>query len=97
MKNYLVECKYCGWQHFAVTRRYAEDEVDSFNMYYDSLSPEEQEQNYGNKKSSIRLYERCNFCDKPANMGAPTKELFGNTIGPIIWETENDETTETKS
>lgn len=88
MINDIVECRHCGWQHFAVSRKYAEDEVASFNKYFDSLSEEDKEFYYGGKKSYVRNYEHCNSCGKPADMVQPTKELFGSTIGPIIWKEE---------
>lgn len=87
MDKPIVQCKHCGWQHFAVSRKYAEAEVKSFNEYYDSLDSKVQNEFYGGRKSSINNYENCNLCNKPADMVAPTKELYGNTIGPIIWET----------
>ncbi len=82
----LVQCKHCGWIHFAVTRAYAEDEVKRFNEYYDSGPPEVQEL-FG-RRSSIKNYEHCGLCGKLADMVKPTKELIGSTIGPIIFEKE---------
>lgn len=87
MNKSIVQCKHCGWQHFAVTRKYAGDEVESFNEYYDTLTIDEQNKYYGGQKSIINNYENCDRCGKLADMVAPTKELIGSTVGPIIWET----------
>lgn len=88
MKWPIVECKHCGWQHFAVTRAYAEDEVKRFNEYYDTLTALEQMAFYGGRKSSIRKYEHCNLCNRAPDMVEPTINRDGCTLGPIIWEIE---------
>lgn len=82
----FVVCTKCRWTHFAVTRKYAEDEVARFNAYYDTLTPEQQEQNYGNKKASIDGYERC-WCGNTEFVPGNTAPN-GSTIGPVIYEGE---------
>lgn len=82
-----VTCVYCGWVHFPVTRAYAEGAVEGFNAYYDSLTPAQQEDNYGGHKSSIAEYIGCRLCGRedfrPSVEGdCPT----GCTIGPVIYE-----------
>jgi ribosomal protein S14 len=60
-KPYAV-CKECGWIHFVVSKKAATAEVRKFNEYYDSLSPDDQENYYGGKKASLAAYKRCFFC-----------------------------------
>lgn len=82
-----VTCNTCGWVHFGVTRKYAEDEVERFNKYFDGLPKETQEQLYGGKKSSIAQYEKCNLCGNNWKNFRLAKEGDcppGCTIGPII-------------
>jgi hypothetical protein len=85
----IVECTHCGWHHFAVTRAYAEAEVSKFNEYFDTLTFTEK-QMFGGQPSSLKSYTHCDRCGNPASMKPATKTLTGQTIGPIIWEL-NDE------
>jgi hypothetical protein len=57
-----VICNYCGWIHFSYTRKEAQAEVDSFNIYYNTLPRQKQEDYYGGKCSHIRKYESCGGC-----------------------------------
>lgn len=88
----LCSCKKCGWVHMAMTQDQAVQAIDRFNAYFDTLTPEEQQDFYGGKKSSIQDYMRCHRCGnkdfRPYKEGdAPD----GVTIGPIIWENPNDD------
>lgn len=83
----LVQCSHCGWVHFAVTRAYAEDEVDTFNAYFDKLSRLEQVFYYGGTRSIISNYENCFRCSRPGPFVPEDGTLGdGHTIGPIIYE-----------
>lgn len=86
-----LKCTKCGWIHFAVSRDYAEEEVSSFNRYYESLTPIQQEENYGGRKSDISSYEHCFRCGthheqavKATNEEVPN----GSTIQPMISPTD---------
>lgn len=82
-----LKCTKCGWIHFRMSRDYAEASVKSFNDYYDTLSPVEQEQHYGGEKSSISSYERCFLCgtSNQDSVEAMESEVpFGSTVQPMI-------------
>jgi len=86
-------CNKCGWVHFAVTREHAENEVKTFNDYFDTLTEEEQQRNYGGKCSSIKQYEQCFFCGNDyTDFRVAEKDdcPIGVTLGPIIDENYND-------
>lgn len=82
-----VTCKACGWVHFHVSRKNAELEVKSFNEYFDTLPERDKQDYYGNRKSNIRIYEKCGYCGgsyknfRESNVGDCSD---GCTIGPII-------------
>ena len=98
MRN--VTCKKCGWVHFSMSRAEAQENVDSFNRYFDSLPYETQKANYGGitfvddkpvygepRKSSIESYERCFNCRGPYTNFRPSVDgdcPNGCTIQPII-------------
>jgi hypothetical protein len=52
-------CNKCGWVYFGVSREYAENQLNEFNRYFDTLSREDQELYYGGKDSDISQYEKC--------------------------------------
>lgn len=82
-----VTCNKCGWVHFAVSREFAEKQVEEFNQYFDSLSVGDRNDFYGGKKSTIRSYEHCFFCDNTYKDFRPSKDgdcPLGCTIQPII-------------
>ena len=82
-------CKKCGWVAFAVSQKYAEAQVKSFNKYYDGLDPVQQQSYYGGKKASIRSYERCGFCGTCQHNFRRFKKddcPNGVTLSPIIYE-----------
>jgi protein-arginine kinase activator protein McsA len=84
--NYVI-CKFCNWVHFKVSRKYAINEVNKFNKYFNSLSKEDQVLFYKNTKASIRNYECCNLCGTCYHnfRRAKKNELpNGSTISPII-------------
>lgn len=87
MNNKTVTCLKCGWVAFQVSRESAIREFTSFNEYYDTLTPKEQEDYYGSKKSSIRFYEHCMFCDGSYQNFRDSQEgdcPDGCTLNPII-------------
>lgn len=85
----LRTCNKCGWVHFGVSRKYAEDEVANFKVYFDSLPKEKQDDFYGGKPSNIKNYEHCMFCHGPYTNFRDAKYgdcPDGCTINPIINE-----------
>ena len=54
-----VTCNRCGTVAFEVSREYAIKEVDRFNEYFKSLSPQEQQDYYGGNGASLKMYEYC--------------------------------------
>jgi predicted nucleic acid-binding Zn-ribbon protein len=61
----LVTCIKCGWVHFQVSRKFAEEGVKSFNNYFYSLPEEKREQYYHNKPATMKEYSNCFFCNGP--------------------------------
>jgi transcription elongation factor Elf1 len=88
-KTVFLKCKKCGHGHFAVSREEAQRQVDEFNQYFDSLTKEDQEKNYGGNKSSIDSYEKCFRCSAKYTESEECKEEdipLGVTIQPLIHE-----------
>lgn len=82
-----VECKKCTYVHFQVSRKYAEEEVQRFNSYYDSLPSKAKKMFAG--RSSVKNYETCMLCGSSYRHFRPMKEerykeIYGHTINPII-------------
>jgi len=82
-----VTCNNCGWVHFGIARKSAEEEVENFNLFYDSLN--EERKSWYSGKSKIENYEKCFNCGggyenfrKSKNEDCPV----GCTIQPIIYE-----------
>lgn len=93
----LCTCLQCGWVHFAVTREHAIQEVIKFNKYYDTLAPEQQQDYYGGKGSSIASYEGCFLCGVKTPGFRPYKEgdcPNGVTMQPVIWAPPEADVTE---
>ena len=82
-------CNRCGWVHMAVTRKFAEQQVDEFNVYFDSLSDDDQQKFYRGRCASMSEYERCLFCgqtDQDFREAVDDDCPVGCTIQPTIWE-----------
>lgn len=80
-----VTCEKCGWVHFQMSKQECHDSVDSFNKFYETLSPVERG-NYG-RKSSIDIYTKCHRCGndyKNFRDTLPDDCPDGCTIGPIM-------------
>lgn len=82
-------CRNCGWVHFGVTSKFAEEQVQKFNEYYDSLAPADQKEMYGGFRASIDDYTQCCRCDQPHThfrdaTEAECEAIRGSTISPII-------------
>lgn len=91
MKNPNVICKHCNWQHFGVTREYAEKSVAEFKSYYDTLSREDQVSHYGGEPASMASYEGCDLCGKNdfrLSTDEEIEQIYGSTISPVIFEAE---------
>lgn len=87
IKFKTVTCLNCGWVSFQVSREYAEVEVKTFNDYFKTLSLKERKDYYGNKPSSIKNYESCQYCSvsyKNFRDSLPDDCPDGVTMGPII-------------
>lgn len=54
-----VTCSTCGEVRFEVSLLYALKETVRFNNYFRSLTQEDRENYYGNKKSNIKFYMYC--------------------------------------
>lgn len=84
----IVVCPRDRWQHFAVTREYAEAQIKQFNDWYDQQPPETQRLYSG--KSSLRNYA-CHVCGgtefRPFDASIDP-ELYGSTISPVIYESD---------
>lgn len=94
MTRKFVTCLKCGWVHMAVSRDYALQQIHAFNEYFKDLTPEQQQDFYGGRKSSMRDYSNCNLCGEAYTEMRPFKEgdcPDGVTIGPII-DKDNDGT-----
>jgi hypothetical protein len=82
-----VECKKCTYVHFETPLQYAEEEVQSFNRYYENL-PEEGRSIFGGP-ASLDTYKSCMGCGGSyRNFRAmpPERypEIYGHTINPIL-------------
>lgn len=87
----FLKCSNCGWIHFQVSRKKAEEEVEKFNQYFESLSVENQEEYYGGRKSSISSYEHCFRCGTYHQEAVVAKEEevpYGSTLQPLIDPTD---------
>lgn len=79
-----VTCIKCGLVSFAVTRAYAEAEVASFNVYFNSLTTDEQQNFYGGKGASIQSY-KCMLCGGSLfRPSLPGDCPDGCTLNPVI-------------
>lgn len=87
--NKYRTCLACGWVHFAVTRKYAEEAVDKFNTYFKTLAKKDQKLFYGGTGASIKDYSHCHRCggshsNFKDSLGSEIPN--GSTINPIIKE-----------
>lgn len=81
-------CLRCGWVHFAVSRAHAEDEVASFNRFFDAADVETKAA-FGNRHSSMKSYEHCMLCGAPHTEFRDSKPgdcPEGCTLNPILFE-----------
>lgn len=84
-----VTCNQCGWVHFAVTRKHAENEVKEFNEHLDGLDPAKREELWGTQRASMDSYEQCFCCGQRAGDFRPSEPddcPDGCTIQPTIYE-----------
>jgi hypothetical protein len=84
-----LKCKQCGWISYKVSRKYAEEQVKSFNDYFKTLTKKRQKEFYGGKGADISGYEKCFRCNasykdakKPLKKDIDT--IYGSTIQPMI-------------
>lgn len=81
-------CNKCNRVYFSVSRKYAEKQVAEFNVFYEGLSKQKQQEYYGGKSSSITDYETCWRCGNSyKNFRAAKKDDCpnGSTMNPIIY------------
>lgn len=81
-------CNKCGTVAFSVTREHALLEVEQFNIYYNSLTKEEQNNSYKEGGAHIEFYEFCRCGNNHKNF-REAKEgdcPEGCTLSPIIFE-----------
>lgn len=82
----LVKCKKCNWVYFGVTKKFAQDGIDTFNEFYDNADDEVK--SHYNGKSSMSDYDTCYRCgndyknfEEAKNGDVPS----GCTISPMIF------------
>lgn len=81
-----VTCGKCGWVHFSVTRKYAEEAVESFNRYFLNCTPEQKE-HFGGKGANLAPYLSCMLCGSPHTEFRDSKDgdcPDGCTLNPIL-------------
>lgn len=87
-KVFLIECRSCGKPHYPVSLADALAGIKSFNDYFNTLSPEDQNKFYGGKPASIDNYLQCVRCGsvrfQQRHAAAP-----GVTLNPIVFEQVN--------
>jgi rubredoxin len=74
MKIQFLKCPTCKRIHVGIAEAAAIAEVESFNEYLDSLSPDDRQSHYGGRHASIEKYKKCRNC------GA-SSETFITVIG----------------
>src|SRR5580704_9051449 len=88
--EYFVDliCDGCGWIHFGISLKYAQNQADQFNIYFHSLSKEQQLQMYGGKPSGLKNYCFCFCCGslftRMRKLKKTEKLPYGSTIQPIL-------------
>jgi protein-arginine kinase activator protein McsA len=89
----FVTCNKCGWVHMGTSLEFAKKEIESFNKYYDTLTPEKQEFNYGSKRASLeKSWLKCNTCGNTYKNFRVSKDNdcpIGCTISPILHFSED--------
>jgi hypothetical protein len=58
----LLTCLNCGRVHVSYPLVCALQAIDDFNKFYDTLSPENQQDYYGGHKESMTAYTECFRC-----------------------------------
>lgn len=61
------KCPACGWVHVGISRADAIAEVQSFNSYFNTLIPSEQDK-FGGTLVTLARYERCFQCAERSEM-----------------------------
>ena len=84
-------CNNCGRVGFAVSRKFAEEQVKLFGEYYNSLSAKKQQENYGGHPATISDYDQCGCGNPHTNFRASRDEDCPNgcTLSPIIFEEDD--------
>jgi len=88
MVSNLVVCNKCGWVYFAVSREFANMQVETFNTFFYTLSKEKRKEYYGNSPSHISNFETCYCGNSYKNFhehGKNDIQLNGSTINPILY------------
>lgn len=82
-----IICLDCGWISYAVTRAEAERMIESFNRYFDRLSPQDQQRHYAGRRADLSSY-RCINCGngdplrfRPARA---SDNPYGVTVNPVV-------------
>ncbi len=86
MKTQFLKCSGCGRIHVGITEAVAVTEVESFNEYLASLSPEDRQSSYGGRRASIEQYRKCRYCGASSEkfISAVGYENSGMTMQTII-------------
>jgi ribosomal protein L37E len=82
----LLQCRRCGWVHFAVTRAEVEAEVAEFNFFYARLTPAQRDAHRA--PLSLASYEQCRRCKAPHHLARPVAAKMvplGVTLLPLLF------------
>jgi hypothetical protein len=92
------KCPKCGWVHVGISEADAVAAVNSFNEYFETLTPEEQ-QSFGGKNASIKHYQHCFLCRTPSIGFVPANPgdcPMGATMQTVIAPAPSRDAKETK-
>lgn len=82
----LVTCEKCSWISYAVSKAYAEKEVEEFLAFYDSMPKDQAENLYGKRRGHNYKCLRCNGDKFRPTTTAESNAIYGSTISPVVWE-----------
>lgn len=83
-----LECGHCKWIAEAVSRAFAIAQIDEFNTFFVTLSEEERNEYYQNRRAGLHLYDTCMKCGASHTEAHILTDLshvpIGSTIGYMI-------------
>ena len=89
----LVTCTSCGWVHMAFSPEVCASNIENFNLYYETLDPEQQA-HYGGP-STLKEYQHCHNCNQETKPGQfrlaeKTEVPIGSKIKSVMVENLED-------